>query len=110
MSSIGPSAPARTGATSRPAPSFAIGTMRFQMSGWSRSTAATRAPHRINDGSGPISAPAPSTATVCPSSRSQSGLSSTWPIASPTVGSMIPALAQASSRRRIPVPRSRSPW
>ena len=79
------------------------------MSGRSRSTAATRAPQRISDGSGPISEPAPSTTIVRPSSRSHSGLSSTSPMASATEGSTTPASTHFSIRRRMPGPRSRSP-
>ena len=67
-----------------------------------RSTAATRAPQRSSDGSGPISAPAPSTATVRPSSRSQSGLSSTASTASATVGSTTPASTHVVDPARMP--------
>ena len=78
--------------------------------GAARSTAATRAPQRSSDGSGPISAPAPSTATVCPSSRSQSGLSQHQldRLGQPTARRLRRA-TQASSRRRRASPRSRSP-
>ena len=58
------------------------------MAGVGRSTAATVAPQRSSGPSGPISAPAPSTATVRPSSRSHSGCAATSRTAAAAVGSM----------------------
>ena len=58
--------PSATGAIRVPALRCATSSTRSQMAGWGRSTAAIRAPQLSSTGSGPISAPAPSTATVRP--------------------------------------------
>ena len=90
----GRAAPSAAGAPGRPAsrrPRWARLSTRSQIAGRSRSTAATRAPHRISEGSGPISAPAPSTATVWPSAAASPGWPAPASTASATVGSTTPA-------------------
>ena len=77
--------------------------------GRGRSTAATRAPQRSRACSGPISASAPSTATVCPSSRSHSGCAITVRTRSAAEGSSTPAPAHESRRRASASPDNRSP-
>ncbi|MEV6637185.1 hypothetical protein AB0M54_41285 [Actinoplanes sp. NPDC051470] len=63
-------------------------------------------PQPSQAGSGPISAPAPSTTRVRPARSSQSGLATTSRTAAAQDGSMIPADTQASSRRSSASPRS----
>ena len=97
--------PGVAGTSRRPAAARVSSRSRVHRSGRARSTAATVAPQRSSDRSGPISAAAPRTTTVRPSSRSQSGLSMTASTASRRVGSTTPAATHASSRRRRSSPR-----
>ena len=80
------------------------------MTGRGRSTPITRAPQLSSTGSGPTSAPAPSTAIVWPGTASQSGCAATVRTASAHDGSMTPSVTHVSSRRCRALPRSCSPW
>ena len=103
------SVPGDTGTSSRPAAARAVPSTRSQIAGVGRSTAATVAPHRSSGPSGPISAPAPSTATVRPSSRSHSGCAATSRTATAAEGSSTPAPSHAASCASRSAPTSRCP-
>jgi len=98
-----------TGTRRVPPLRFAVFSTRSQMAGRGRSIPITRAPQLSSTGSGPTSAPAPSTTTVRPGRASQSGDAATVRTASAQDDSMMPAATHASSWRSRASPLSRSP-
>ncbi|HWM96492.1 MAG TPA: hypothetical protein VNO54_05490 [Streptosporangiaceae bacterium] len=98
-----------TGTSRVPPLRRAVSSTRSQMAGRGRSIPITRAPQLSNTGSGPTSAPAPSTTTVRPGRASHSGDAATARIASAQDDSMTPAATHASSWRSRALPLSRSP-
>ena len=101
--------PPAAGTISVPALLRACASTRSQIAGRGRSSPITRAPQLSSTGSGPTSAPAPSTTTVRPGRDSQPGCAATARTASAHDGSMTPPLTHASSRRASASPLSRSP-